>query len=519
MGIVKQLKNAIKTWLEIEPAQDKGAVTIKEALTHDQTVLRNRIWYRGDANELDQFFKKFIDPVGRSRFWATISDNPIRKIHVDIPSQIVSRLTDIVASDFDGFEIPDESTNELWEEIAEDNKFQELLKQSISETLVTGDGAFKIGFDPDVSKYPIIEFYGADYVEYMYNRGRNVGTIFSHVFRNDFGTFVRKEFYTDGQIETKMYRLEDGVEKETDLIKVETPLVTWSGGRLDIPLMFDKSTLYEGRGESLLSSKNDAFDALDEVVSEWWDDYRKGRVKQFFPEDMFQRDPKTGEIMRPKEFDDIFVATKSTMSEDGKQPGLFTYAPALRTESYASGFANALDMCLQGLISPATLGIDLKKTDNAEAQREKEKATMYTRSGIIDHLTEALPALVVSCLLAYDNMYNTTHNTDDITVKFGEYASPTFTETITSLVPAVQWKMMSVETMVDELWGDSKDDKWKAEEIERIKALSSYSSDMLDPMKLYEVQDENSNDQSENLPDERSTVQSDLPNGWSSTAK
>jgi hypothetical protein len=78
--------------------------------------------------------------------------------------------------------------------------------------------------------------------------------------------------------------------------------------------------------------------------------------------------------------------------------------------------------------------------------------------------------------------------------------------------------MMSIETMVDELWGDSKDDKWKAEEIERIKALSSYSSDMLDPMKLYEVQDD-SDDQSENLPDERSDVQSDLPNGWSSTAK
>ena len=35
---------------------------------------------------------------------------------------------------------------------------------------------------------------------------------------------------------------------------------------------------------------------------------------------------------------------------------------------------------MNGIISPATLGMDIAKKDNAEAQREKEKVTVFTRN-------------------------------------------------------------------------------------------------------------------------------------------
>ena len=59
-----------------------------------------------------------------------------------------------------------------------------------------------------------------------------------------------------------------------------------------------------------------------------------------------------------------------------------------------------LDLCLQGLISPSTLGIDTKKIQDANAQyeRQMEKTTMYTRQGIIEALTNFIPKLVNTVL-------------------------------------------------------------------------------------------------------------------------
>ena len=47
--------------------------------------------------------------------------------------------------------------------------------------------------------------------------------------------------------------------------------------------------------------------------------------------------------------------------------------PTIPTESYLSTYTTALDLCLQGVISPSTLGIDVKKLDNAEAQERRKK--------------------------------------------------------------------------------------------------------------------------------------------------
>lgn len=43
-------------------------------------------------------------------------------------------------------------------------------------------------------------------------------------------------------------------------------------------------------------------------------------------------------------------------------------------------------------------------------------------------------------------------------------------EDFASVGKASSYGIMSVDTQVDELWGSSKDDKWKAEEVQRIKS-------------------------------------------------
>ena len=130
-----------------------------------------------------------------------------------------------------------------------------------------------------------------------------------------------------------------------------------------------------------------------------------------------------------------------------------------------------MDLCLQGIISPSTLGIDVKKLDNADAQREKEKATLYTRNAIVEALQDMLPKLVSAAINAYNILNKNAVEEIKVDVPFGEYANPSFesqVETLAKARPGVP--MMSVEAQVEELYGDSKDEEWKKEEIARLKA-------------------------------------------------
>lgn len=158
------------------------------------------------------------------------------------------------------------------------------------------------------------------------------------------------------------------------------------------------------------------------------------------------------------------------MSEGAKNE-IRTEQPEIPHDGYLSTYCTALDLCLQGIISPSTLGIDVKKLDNAEAQREKEKTTLYTRNAIIEALQETLPRLVSAAINA-DNLLNKKAVEEvKAEIPFGEYANPSFesqVETLSKARPGAA--VMSIEAQVEEMWGDSKDDEWKKEEVARLKA-------------------------------------------------
>ena len=181
-------------------------------------------------------------------------------------------------------------------------------------------------------------------------------------------------------------------------------------------------------------------------------------------------DPATGQIIRPNSFDNQYFASDNDMSESADNK-VNVVQPAIPHDSYLASYCTALDLCLQGVISPSTLGIDVKKLDNAEAQREKEKATLYTRNAIVEALQETLPELVEATINAYNFLHGKAAEEVKVDIPFGEYANPSFesqVETLAKARPGVP--MMSIEAQVEELYGDSKDDAWKQEEIARLKA-------------------------------------------------
>ena len=72
--------------------------------------------------------------------------------------------------------------------------------------------------------------------------------------------------------------------------------------------------------------------------------------------------------------------------------------------------------------------------------------------------------------MTYDNIRHTAPQKREITVSFGEYGAPDFDSRVETVGKAATYGIMSIDTQVDELWGGSKDDEFKAAEVQRIKS-------------------------------------------------
>ena len=229
--------------------------------------------------------------------------------------------------------------------------------------------------------------------------------------------------------------------------------------------------LFKIEEDAIYDKKTDDFDALDEAWSQWMNALRDGRSKTYVPTSLIPKDPNTGELITPNSFDNKFIKVESDLSEDGKNE-ITVKQPTIPTDSYMNTYITALDLALQGIVSPSTLGIDTKKvTDpNATAQREKEKTTLYTRGKIVESLKITVPEMVNITFKAIATQNKETIEEIETVANFGEYANPSFEAQVETVSKGKQGGIMSIEASVEELYGDSKDEEWKAEEVARLKA-------------------------------------------------
>lgn len=463
------LKNAVRSFLNLNESHGLS-VQIDELFDFETNAFVNEIWFRGEGYELEQLYKSI--PDYKYSFWGAASTKglEIRKIHTGLPKIIVNTLTNVCVDDMQDVKIEDIGKDNAWKEIEKENDFKAIVKKAVRKALVTGDGAFKISIDTDVSEYPILEFYEADRIEVKMRRGRVSEIRFKKRYAKEGVSYILKECYGYGYI---TYKLFDAYDNEIPLDKLEQTK-DLQDVHFDKSFMmaeylsFFASDKWDGRGQSVYDSKRDNFDSLDEAWSQWVDALRANRTKTYIPEDLLPRDPATGAIRHGNPFDNRFIATGTAMQE-GATSKIETQNGTIDTNSYLSTYITALDLCLQGLISPSTLGIDNKKLDNAEAQREKEKTTLYTRQTIIYALQECIQSLVDKVFKVLNLMHGEALETTEAEVSFGEYANPSFESQIETVGKAKTQGVMSIESIVEELYGDSKTDDWKAEEVKRIK--------------------------------------------------
>lgn len=466
------MKNMIRNWLEIK-SPDSIQIDIEQLNNYESQAFINNIWYRGDPSEIQQLYEQLNDRLGNKHFWGskpTVGMN-IRKIHTGLPSMIVDTLADISTDDLDKIEAG--KRQEEWNKIAEENNPKALLRDAVVGTLVCGDGAFKWSVDTEISKYPIIEYYDGSRVDFEYERGRLTAVVFKTKKLINKQRYTLLERYSKKDITYKLVNKEGKeckIEDFPELINKYQSVINTNEFMMALPVMFKKSKKYEGRGKSLLDGKLDNFDAFDEVWSQWMLALRKGQIKTYIPESLLPRDPETGLLLRGSDLDNDFISVEETISEDGASKNkIETTQGQIQYEALLSTYITALDQCLTGLISPSTLGIDTKKIDNAEATREKEKTTLYKRNQIVEVLTKVISDMVNITFKVLDTMSDNEITDTPGVASFGGYANPSFEAQIETIGKAKANGIMSVETSVEELYGDTKDDNWKKEEVQRIK--------------------------------------------------
>ena len=465
MGVIK---NMVKNWLEINEPDSLNIKIDKLADFEGQSFINN-VWYRGEASELDQLYKQLDDKMGNRHFWASAPVNTnMRKIHTGLPAMIIDTLSDICVDDLSSIDV--KNRQQEWNDMDKEIHLKDLLDDALKGVLVDGDGVVKISIDTAVSKYPIVEFYEGHRVDFEYTRGRITAYIFKTQKRLNHKNYTLLERYTKSGVS---FKLIDSSGKEEDISKFSElseykDCENRNNFMMAIPIMIYKSKKYKGRGKSLFDGKVDNFDAYDEVWSQWMLAVRKGQLKEYIPESLLPKDPKTGMVLRRNDFDVSFIMTENDMSEDGKNK-IQTTQGNIQHEGLLQSYITALDLCLQGLISPSTLGIDVKKMDNAEAQREKEKTTLYRRNQIVNKLEKVIKEIVDVVFKTKDTMENKNITDVDVSVTFGGYANPSFEAQVETVGKASTTHIMSIDAQVEELWGDTKDKEWKIQEVKKIK--------------------------------------------------
>jgi len=155
---------------------------------------------------------------------------------------------------------------------------------------------------------------------------------------------------------------------------------------------------------------------------------------------------------------------------EGAENRIEVVQPDIKTQALMDSYNAFLDLCLQGIVAPSTIGADIsKKRDNAEAQREREKATIYTRNRIIAGVRAAVQLLVKRTIAVWELMNELEPQEIDVSVCFGEYANPSFEAQVETVGKAVGYGIMSLETAMDELYGGTWGDEEKKAEVEKLR--------------------------------------------------
>lgn len=466
------------------------------------------VWYAGDSAQILNFYTRadFIDfnydPIYnrnfRNLFWAqSATEQDYKRTHSGVPRVIVDTLSGIVSVPY--VKSTNKSYNERLKTILKENNYDELLSQEARPlTLVEGWGGWKINFNEDISDTPILLYYRANSVDFIYRNRRLICIVYQDYYTdeddNKYVLFetrrLERREVTDENTGIRARKICLVIEKElfkyltdqADHIQ-KVPLTTLPELQDTIPCLVIENCPYFlgapniyyydptelGPGRSIFTGKIDLFDDLDKELSQKSNAVTRSTPIEYIDPEYLERDENTGMPKQPKLFDRKYIMIHSVLGGDGqmnRQPVLVTQ-PQINFSAYSDAAIQTLIMICNGTMSPATIGLDIAKKDNADAQREKEKVTIFTRNGLIAaeqpvQVSLMIQLLIADQLLHSDEDYNKIELPDSeddwgISIKYDEFADASFEAKLETVATGLQSGVMSDEMAIEYLHKSSPD--------------------------------------------------------------
>lgn len=451
-------------------------------------MLINSVWYAGDDVELKQLYERDLPAYRVTRFfndelnyfWARPqADTNFRKIHVGIPQLISEKMVDLLTSNGYEFNVYDdtgreeeneENKNRLFE-ILDFNNFELLLPEGIETESWSGGVAIKLSANKKY-KYPIIEIIQPEEYEPRVEAGRIVEDIFIKYFNKDNTIYKLKEYYgiddIGGYIKYKLFRktTEDNWE-DTALTELEQTKdlkdVYFRG-------IYEKFSIYKPNklpnsmfrgsrlGESDYSGSHGMFDAIDEIYSTMVQEFRDGKIKNFWPSALLPVDPISQKEYIPDSFKKDFVVYNSGVGEKEKPDKPEIIQGEIHSEKYVEAFKKSLEVVLNNAgLSPQTVGLTGLESVSAseESQELREKTSVRTREKKVSLWEKSLSKLFELVLMLDDIKNGKKPDEYVVDVIFNDYKIQTLkdkTEIASMGRAAMIWDIKSaVEYVHDEL--------------------------------------------------------------------
>jgi len=485
-------------------------------------ILESLVWYSGKTEALREFYTKTLYQSKRDFdyradfFWRTALENT-RKIHSGLPNLISKTMAKLIFGNgikveptvFNGNQVDEVASEQvkeaikiLLEELEVDSK---LLIGSQTESW-SGHIAYKLSFDTRLSPYPILESYDPRYFDIIKLRGVLIGIVFKKYIETGKGQslkrYVLKEFYTtdeqgDAVINYTLYQVSaDGREVEVPLTTLadtydlaEQPTIVFKG--LKGILAFEKPNVIEGNlfidspfGQSDYDTAFSLFDGLDEVLSGIVSEIRENKTIRYIPEDMIPRD-QSGNFYKLNQYVNNFVKYKTDIDQDSKQKIETTQIADKTIEHYEKWRVLVANVCNACGLSPITLGITGLESiaSSDKTTREKNKTSLETRAMKINLWKPFIEKMVIK-LLELTSYIQTQYpetvpdgfpkidvdwaNTN-VTVQFNDYLVNSLEDRIATWTQAKAGGVASIDTVVNQIWGDELSQEDKDAEINRIK--------------------------------------------------
>ena len=455
----------------------------------------NFYWYKGDADYLGWFYTKGIYDLGlqvimtqQSRinyedyFWrGAYNESGIKRTHSGLPRLIVDTLVNCLgtyqAKDIKDDEMQESTTKRLLK-ILEENNFLTTFKKQLTMDLVIGDGAYIINVDPSESDMPLIEYIDGRDVSYEWIGDRVKAVIINKNYVKDNQLY---ECYERRSTKRIVEKDEAGNETFKTVATIEYKLFTKSGNKAwseveltaipetenlknleyrNIPYMLAvpcirKMDAETKRGESIFKGKIQIFDDLDQSMSQESNTMRAITPVEYIDSNLLDHDDKGNTIM-PSAYGKQFITFKGSNSYSDEPKGVMTKFYDVDFNKLNTETQENIKRSCVGIIAPSTIGYDISKKDNAEAQREKEKATLQTLKDLQNYEIKVLTPLFTKVLAVDDLISNPDGipQETNIQVMFSDYATPSRSERIEKFKDAYLRGAMSIDRYIQEVYFD-----------------------------------------------------------------